>query len=639
MMMSVSPTGRAVVLLDPHTINQIAAGEVVERPGSVVKELVENALDAGARRIQIEVEESGTKRIVVRDDGHGMTAEDAQNALLRHATSKIRSVEDLHRVDSLGFRGEAVPSIASVSRFSMSTGTGDGSRIVIRTEGRSPEPIAYESGPQGTTIIVEDLFFNTPARLKFLKTNATEMSAITEAVAKCALAFPDVAFKLTHGRTVVLETVGEGNLLDAISAVWGRDVARALVPIEAIREGLRLRGFVSPPHFTRPTRSQQWAFVNGRAVRHRGLMAAIDSAFRQITPEKRYPVAVLMIDMDPGKVDMNVSPTKSECRFMQDGLIFEAVRSGIKDALLANGMMPTFDSIARANQALAASQLGGYGGLPGAPSAFSGVAESRLLDLPFAGSGTGFGAGGSGVREFGSSEDQELLASNQSEQIQTTPDQSDPSELPNSRTSEPAWFPTFADRFLEGLRVIGQTADAFFILAENHDGLMVIDQHVAHERILFEKIRAARGKGLVEKQSLLTPTTLELEPRQAGLLGEKLNELEEMGFVLTAFGPTTYLIRTVPAALKGDDPARFLRDLIDELIDGAGAPGLSARENIWVMCSCKMAIKAGDRLGLAEMEKLLYDLAFTENPFLCPHGRPITITIGKSELLKRFKRA
>jgi DNA mismatch repair protein MutL len=633
MMMSVSPTGRAVVLLDPHTINQIAAGEVVERPGSVVKELVENALDAGARRIQIEVEESGTKRIVVRDDGHGMTAEDAQNALLRHATSKIRSVEDLHRVDSLGFRGEAVPSIASVSRFSMSTGTGDGSRIVIRTEGRSPEPIAYESGPQGTTIIVEDLFFNTPARLKFLKTNATEMSAITEAVAKCALAFPDVAFKLTHGRTVVLETVGEGNLLDAISAVWGRDVARALVPIEAIREGLRLRGFVSPPHFTRPTRSQQWAFVNGRAVRHRGLMAAIDSAFRQITPEKRYPVAVLMIDLDPGKVDMNVSPTKSECRFMQDGLIFEAVRSGIKDALLANGMMPTFDSIARANQALAASQVAGYGGLPGAPSAFNGVAESRLLDLPFAGSGTAFGAGGSGGSV--SLDGSDVVGENLPD-LSSQPEQS---ELPNTRTSEPAWFPTFADRFLEGLRVIGQTSDAFFILAENHDGLMVIDQHVAHERILFEKIRAARGKGLVEKQSLLTPTTLELEPRQAGLLGEKLSELEDMGFELTAFGPTTFLIRTVPAALKGDDPARFLRDLIDELIDGAGAPGLSARENIWVMCSCKMAIKAGDRLGLAEMEKLLYDLAFTENPFLCPHGRPITITIGKSELLKRFKRA
>lgn len=635
MMMSVSPTGRAVILLDPHTINQIAAGEVVERPGSVVKELVENALDAGARRIQIEIEESGTKRIVVRDDGHGMSAEDAQNALLRHATSKIRSVEDLHRVDSLGFRGEAVPSIASVSRFSMSTGTGDGSRIVIRTEGRSPEPILYESGPQGTTMIVEDLFFNTPARLKFLKTNATEMSAITEAVAKCALAFPDVAFKLTHGKTVVLETVGEGNLLDAISAVWGRDVARALVPIEAIREGLRLRGFVSPPHFTRPTRSQQWAFVNGRPVRHRGLMAAIDSAFRQITPEKRYPVVVLMIDMDPGKVDMNVSPTKSECRFMQDGLIFEAVRSGIKDALLANGMMPTFDSIARANQALAATQSGGYGMLPGAPSAFSGVAESRLLDLPFAGSGTGFGAGGSdgSVSLDGS----EISGTKQSE----LSSQSEHSALAQSQAneSEPAWFPSFADRFLEGLRVIGQTADAFFILAENQDGLMVIDQHVAHERVLFEKIRAARGKGLVEKQSLLTPTTLELEPRQAGLLGEKLSELEEMGFELTAFGPTTYLIRTVPAALKGDDPAKFLRDLIDELIDGAGAPGLSARENIWVMCSCKMAIKAGDRLGHAEMEKLLYDLAFTENPFLCPHGRPITITIGKSELLRRFKRA
>ncbi len=573
-----------VKLLDPHTINQIAAGEVVERPASVVKELVENALDAGATRITIELRQSGTELIRVSDNGMGMAEEDAVACLGRHATSKIRSVEDLSRVGSLGFRGEAIPSIASVSRFDLSTGQGDG-RVVIKVDGGRRSELGHSAGPKGTTVTVEDLFFNTPARLKFLKTMGTELSQINEIVGKYAVSYADVAFRLIHGDQTLLDTPGDGDALNAVASVWGRDVARGIASVDIFREGVRIRGYISAPHFTRPTRSQQWIFVNGRPVRNRGLYTAIDVAYRQITPERRYPVALLMIDVDPARVDMNVSPTKSECRFSQEGVVFEAVRQGIKEALMEQGMMPNMEGIIRANEAIAA------------------YAQPKIAE--------------------------ELAVWDYSTGTHATssPTQADTPVLR-----------TFADRFLTGLRVIGQTADAFFIIAENDEGIMVIDQHVAHERVLFERIRAAREVGGVERQPLLTPLALELDRRQSEIVREKLDEFSGMGFDLEAFGSHSFLIRSVPAALRGKDPVTVLRELVDEILDGAGASGLSAREQIWIMCSCKMAIKAGDRLGIAEMEKLLFDLARTENPFLCPHGRPITISLGKAELMRRFKR-
>ncbi len=592
---------RLVQLLDPHTVNQIAAGEVVERPASVVKELVENALDAGARRILIELEESGTRLIRVTDDGCGMSLENAVACLQRHATSKIVCVEDLHRVSSLGFRGEAIPSIASVSLFTLSTGLGDGSRTKLFVEGGKAAAPTTEAGPRGTTITVEDLFFNTPVRLKFLKTMGTELGQITEIIGKYAVSYPDVAIKLTHGQQTLIDTPGDHDPLNAIAAVWGRDVARGIAEVNTFREGVRVRGYISAPHFTRPTRSQQWIFVNGRPVKNRGLYSAIDVAYRQITPEKRYPVALLMIDIDPGRVDMNVSPTKSECRFSQDGLVFDAVRTGIKDSLLEHGMMPTMDGVVRANQA-----LGTYG-----QTAFS-------------------GGWGRGLVEFGGQAPSGFDAG------LNLPE---PPPIGIAAPVEPPLFRSFADRFMSGLRVIGQTADAFFIIAENDEGILVIDQHVAHERVLFERLRAARGQGGVERQPLLTPLTLELDRRQAELVNDRADEFRSMGFGLDAFGPQSFLVRSVPAALRGADPIRLLRDLVDEILDGAGPPGLSAREMIWVTCACKMSIKAGDRLGLPEMEKLLADLAETENPYLCPHGRPITISMGKADLMRRFKRS
>lgn len=721
---------RRVALLDPHTVNQIAAGEVVERPASVVKELVENALDAGATRIQIRVVGAGRDLIEVSDDGCGMSPEDAQLALKRHATSKIRAVEDLHRTMTLGFRGEALPSMASVSRFRLATsaagsrartgqegealGTSgtrraslsneeaggsasDAPRFVIEVEGGEMTDPFFEPGPVGTTISVADLFFNTPARLKFQKTPGHEMGLITEWVAKYAVAFPEVAFRLQHGNNLILETFGDGDLGSALAAVWGRETVRAMVGIDRVHEGVRVRGYVSPPHLTRPTRNQQWIFVNGRPIRNRQLYTAIDVAFRQLTPERRYPVAMLMLDIDPARVDMNVSPTKTEARFQQESQVFDAVRYAVKEALMASGMVPSAEALARVQEVM----RGGYAG-PDAKRSGLRSEDSGQGALTFEGPPRGRrfwrGDGGDGsvtspspagpwnsgsshieptgpvametqavsqgfgtfaiTGEPGARQDTGLVGPGPSASDSSTgvapmsvtlttgfPSGSgSPSTIPEAGSEglpnegAPLAGGTFA-RMLEGLKIHGQTQDFVFILAENRDGLMIIDQHVAHERILFEKLRETRGAAPLEVQPLLTPQALELDRRLLGVAMDHLEALGAAGFEIEPFGQTSLLVRGYPALIRRESPLAVLRDLIEDLAEGTQGSRLSPRENVWVMCSCKMAIKAGERLGMAEIEKLIWDLAQTENPYLCPHGRPITILMSRMDMLRKFKRA
>ena len=571
---------RQIRLLDPHTVNQIAAGEVVERPASVVKELVENALDAGAARVEVSLEQSGRKAIRVSDDGSGMDLEGATLALQRHATSKISTVEDLNCVGTLGFRGEALPSIASVSRLTLSTATQDGVRHVLCLEGGDAAEPRAESGPRGTAVTVEDLFFNTPARLKFLKTDATELAAVVDVVSKYAVSRPDVLFRLTHGPACLVQTTGSGDALTVLAEVWGRDAAKALAPVDAFNGTARVTGYVSPPHFTKPNRNLYWTFVNGRPVRSKTLTAAIDTAFRSLTPDRRFPLACLDVRIDPAKVDVNVSPTKSEVRFHQDGAVFDALRRAVKSALLEGGMVPDAEAVAVADQALreargdvsaAAVQLAMLAHQPGGPPTLE--AESRAM-----------------------------------------PD------------------------LLKGLRVLGQASD-MFIIAENDAGLLIIDQHVAHERVLYEQLRAARGAAPIEVQRLIAPETLHVPRRTAELLAEKLDELREVGFELERFGGDSFVVRAVPAAVRGRSAMELLRDLAEELADGTAQGCLvPARDEIYILCACKMAVKAGDKLGTAEMEKLIRDLAETENPYLCPHGRPITLVMPKSDLMRKFKR-
>lgn len=589
---------RRVRLLDPHTINQIAAGEVVERPASALKELVENALDAGATRIEVDLRDSGRSLIQVNDNGIGMSEEDALAALQRHATSKIGNIEDLQAVASLGFRGEAVPSIASVSRMTLSTATEDGTRTVLRIEGGQIEPVAREAGPRGTTVRVEDLFFNTPARLKFLKSDGTELGQCLDHLSRYAIGYPNVAFHVTHNGQEAMRTTGGGDLQQAIADVWGRDYARAMAEVDSTAAGLRLTGFVSPPHLTRPTRAYQFLYVNQRPVRARTLIAALDQAYRDLTPERRFPMVALFIEVEPERVDVNVSPTKSEVRFQSEGAAFDAIRYAIRSSLSAHGMMPSAERIAAANEALREATQ---------PTLGTTAQEMFQSDL--------------GRQAFEAS-----IFAQAPFEVGVAP----LSTTPSTR------YP-FAD-LLEGLRVIGQAMNTF-IIAETKRGIVLIDQHVAHERVLYEYLCGLKGPTAIEKQPLLAPDTLHIDRRAAVLLRERLQEVIDVGFDIEPFGGESFLVRAVPAAIRGKSAMKVLRDLVDELVDAAVSRKLTpTREQIWITASCKMAVKSGDPLSHAEMEKLIVDLSSTENPYMCPHGRPITITLSTEELLRKFKR-
>lgn len=599
--MSISTVSQSrIQLLDPTTINQIAAGEVVERPAAAVKELIENSIDAGATRIEIELINAGRDLIRVSDNGCGMTPEEARMSLLRHATSKIRTLEDLNSVLSLGFRGEAIPSIGSVSRMTISTATEDGIRAVVRVEGGEHLPDTAVAGPKGTEIRIEDLFYNTPARLKFLKSDTTETGQAVDLVMKCAIAHPSVAFSMTHNGQKVLSTSGSGDKLEAISDIWGRDTARSLIPVDATLGPIRLSGFVSPPHVTKPTRSLQYLYVNGRPMKSRTLTIALDQAFRDLTPERRYPLVALNIEIDPAEIDINVSPTKSEVKFQKEGIVFEALRICIREALLAHGMMPSAAQIAMANQALRQAAVS---------TDLSMWAQSPLPTPPTIGV-----SGPQPVIEY--------------ENVPTVFN-----AIPQAAEEAMPYI-----KILDDLRIIGQAMNTF-IIAETRHGLILVDQHVAHERIIYEYLCGLKRSSMIEKQSLLMPQTLHLDRRAALLLEERLDEIQSVGFELDRFGGDAYVVRSIPAALRGKDPIKYLKDLVDELVETSLSKKLvPTREQIWIMSSCKMAVKAGDPLSKPEMEKLLIDLATTENPYHCPHGRPITATLTHDDLLKLFKR-
>lgn len=627
---------RPIRLLDNLTVNQIAAGEVVERPASAVKELVENALDAGATKIDIELEDSGKALIRVRDNGKGMSEADASMAIQRHATSKIATADDLSHVATLGFRGEALPSIASVSRMTVASAEVDGLRSVLRIEGGDVREVERAAGPRGTEISVEELFYNTPARLKFLKSNTTELGQCLEVVSKLAIAYPHVAFTLSHNKQAAIRTSGSGDMLEAIADVWGREMARSLAEVDTEIGGLRIRGFVSPPHVNRPTRAYQYLYVNGRPVRTRSLTAAMDQAYRDLTPERRYPVIALLVAVEPSRVDVNVSPTKSEVKFQQEGQAFDAIRIAIKSALMHHGMMPNAEGVAAVNEALRSMHRAGTVEDYRGSVAFEAYAGgNHLASTLYAGTNHPASTGESGLHagtnhpastgagfpaSFGGILEAPLPASGITV----------PSQLNSER------YP-FGD-LVEGLKILGQAMDTF-IVAETRRGIVVIDQHVAHERILYEYLCGLKGETAIEKQPLLVPQTLHLDRRSAVLLREKLDEIIQVGFELEAFGGESYVVRAVPAAIRSKDPLRILRDMVDELVDASVTRRLiPTREHIWITSACKMAVKAGDPLSHAEMEKLIVDLAGTENPYMCPHGRPITITLSTADLLRKFHR-
>lgn len=586
-------------LLEEHTVNRIAAGEVVERPASVVKELVENSIDAGAHTIIVEVEQGGKRLIRVTDDGEGMSPADALLSIQRHATSKIRDAEDLQSIVTLGFRGEALPSIAAVSRFELLTKRADldtGMRLVVEN-GQVVE--AEECAARnGTTVTVRDLFYNTPARLKFLKSVATELSHITELMTRFALAFPEISFRLLHNGQEIFVSQGSTDPRHALLAVFGRDVARELRSIDFAQGSLRITGYVSPPHLTRPTRAMQSFFVNRRLVRHRVLSKALDDAYRTLTPEGRHPVAAIFLQVPPYSVDVNVHPTKAEVKFSHEGEVYHAVLTAIRQALLQQGMMP---------------------------SALPGLQSGLDIAQPAARPSTG-----QPIWQPSPMPPQEVLHAELLRRAGIELSQATSAEV------QPAARP-YAE-MLEGFQVLGQL-DRTYIIASSLRGLLIIDQHVAHERVLYEKLAVLRQRQPVPVQHLLTPLVFHLDRRAATLLGEHLQEIQNMGFLLEPFGSDSVVLRGVPAWLGQRNVEALVRDLLDEISElGVQRRLPLTDETLVATTACKMAVKAGDALSHAEMTHLLQELAETENPYLCPHGRPVVLVLSIEELERRFKR-
>jgi DNA mismatch repair protein MutL len=634
--MRTRPERRPIRTLDEQLVNRIAAGEVVERPAAALKELIENAIDAGAARIEIEAEMGGRRLIRVRDDGIGMTRTDALNALQRHATSKIASDADLTRIATLGFRGEALPSIASVSRMEILTRAFEedtGTHIVV--EGGEVKTVEEVGAPIGTTVAVRDLFYNVPARLKFLKSVPTELGHIIETVTRYAFAYPDVSFRLVHERQELIFTPGNGDLLTAAASIWGRETVQGMVQVDYERDGIRVWGLIAPPHQTRPTRQHQYFFVNLRPVRNKTLTAALDEAYKTLTPEKRYPACILLVGIDPRQVDVNVHPAKIEVRFQREQAVFEAVVNAIRAALLQHGMIPS---------ALPPSESHGQAITPARPPDAetihqilmqrAGLAPAEAVGTPARPETPANASETPAPPGMPAGADPFVSATRT---LPPTPAPAD--ETPLLLETEPLQTThlPFA-HLLDDLYILGQVSNTY-IVASTRQGLVLIDQHVAHERVLYEQLCYKRGALPIPKQHLLTPETLQLSRRDALLLHEKLPELEAIGFELEPFGVDTYLIRAVPAALKGD-PVQTLRDIVDELVELSVSKRLPvAREQIWITTSCKLAVKAGDPLSMPEMRKLIEDLARTENPYLCPHGRPITIILTWQEIERKFKRS
>lgn len=609
-----------IQLLSDQIASQIAAGEVVERPFSVVKELVENALDAGAHTVKVEVRHGGRQLVQVGDDGVGIEAEEIETAFQRHATSKLQTVEDLNAIATLGFRGEALAAIAAVSRLtavSRAEGSASGTRLLL--EGGHLAGRETVGAPQGTVIAVENLFYNVPARLKFLKSVSSEKRLIDELVTRYALAYPAVRFRLAHDGRVTFQSSGNGRLEDVLVAVYGPDTARELLEIGQGREGelsgnispsrgVAIAGFVAPPSLHWANRSQVTLFVNGRWIRDNQLAYAVIQAYHTLLPAGRYPMAVLFLTLPPEQVDVNVHPAKVEVRFRDSGAIFGAVQRAVRQTLLAQAPVRGFSHF----DTFTSSQWSGsldhnafgrrQSGTPDQDSA--GLQWPVADQLSWAGAAGPVGSGAPGEDAPGEGPARDVPASG---------------------------------RRLPVMRVVGQVGAAY-IISEGPDGIFLIDQHAAHERILYEQFMAEWGRDGIAAQGLVTGTAVQLQPAQATIVSEQLELLARLGFQVEPFGPNTFMLRSVPALAARVDPGRALLEVVEALERG-DAPLQDQIESRVIMRVCKSAaVKAGQTLSTAEMEAMIRQLENCHNPHTCPHGRPTLIHLSVAQLARVFGR-
>lgn len=609
-----------VKLLDTNTINKIAAGEVVERPASVVKELVENSIDAGAKRIEIEIQNGGKALIRVTDDGAGMSREDAALAVKRHATSKLSSVSDLQRIATLGFRGEALPTIAAVSKFTLQTRRAEdelGTKLTI--DGGKTQDTHEVGCKGGTTILVEDLFFNTPARLKFLKSTPTEANRIHDFIVKLALSRPEVAFRFINGNRVALSTPGNGNLIDALSAIYGTELTDSILTLSLDADNLKLRGFVTKPNILKSHRGWQAFIINGRVVESRTIGKAVDEAYKSLIPKTGFPLAVVVLNVPQNSIDVNVHPQKIELKFEDEGKIFKAVYHAVREAVAGKDDIIEHDltEVAVAPDTPRFKQLDLSEELQEPPSPPKNERKPDN-DLDF---------------------EQTLTPTVKSESNPAPVEVPKPVEKPEPiKKSEPVKeVPPPATPAFE-LEPIGQVARCY-IVAQSGNDLYIIDQHAAHERILFDRLSGYAER--IPAQGLLIHRVMKFDSREAELIEKNLAVFAALGFTMEPSGENEFRLVEVPVDAADTDAENLLRGILEEIFNGVNEADDIAkkiRRAVLAMTACKAAIKAGQELNPRQMEILLNDLAKTPHPHTCPHGRPTIIKLSAADLAKMFKR-
>jgi DNA mismatch repair protein MutL len=617
-----------IQLLSPRLANQIAAGEVVERPASVIKELLENSLDSGAKRIEVDVEQGGVKLLKVRDNGGGISADDLPLALARHATSKIRELEDLEQVMSLGFRGEALASISSVARLTLTSRTADAEQAwQVETEGRDMQPrVQPAAHPVGTSVEVRDLFFNTPARRKFLKTEKTEFDHLQEVIKRLALARFDVAFHLRHNGKTVLglhEAPDETSRARRVASVCGAAFLEQALPIDIERNGLHLWGWVGLPTFSRSQADLQYFYVNGRTVRDKLVAHAVRQAYRDVLFNGRHPTFVLFLEIDPSVVDVNVHPTKHEVRFRDGRMVHDFLYGTLHRAL---GEVRPEDQLAAPATVSEMVRPSGQAAGEFGPQGEIGLAASLLQATPSASVWRSPGAGYQGSRP------EAVLPVAEAQGAYReffSPMAAAPATagLPEAQGDIPPLGYAIAQ--LKGI----------YILAENVQGLVVVDMHAAHERITYERLKVAMASEGLRGQPLLVPESIALSQREADCAEEHAEWFQRLGFELQRLGPETLAIRQIPALLKQAEATRLVQDVLGDLLEYGTTDRIQAHLNeLLGTMACHGSVRANRRLTLPEMNALLRDMEHTERSGQCNHGRPTWTQMGMDDLDKLFLR-
>ncbi|PGY10649.1 DNA mismatch repair endonuclease MutL [Bacillus sp. AFS031507] len=633
-----------IIQLDDALSNKIAAGEVVERPASVVKELVENSIDAGSTVIEIEVEEAGLAKIRITDNGNGIEEEDVLLAFQRHATSKIKNENDLFRIRTLGFRGEALPSVASVSRLEMKTSTGEGAGNRLVIEGGKVETFEKASSRRGTDISITDLFFNTPARLKYMKTIHTELGNITDVVNRLALSHPEVAFRLIHNDRKLLQTNGNGDVRQVLASIYGMGIAKQLVPITGQSLDYKINGFASMPEVTRASRNYISTMINGRFIKNYPLAKAIQEGYHTLLPIGRFPIVLLNIEMDPLLVDVNVHPSKMEVRISKEAELNELVTSIIKEAFKSKILIPTAYTAVKKDvpKEEQTSLVLDEGTRPATdekefewkqPVAAATIQENRpWLEVPVE---TPFKKLPSFQRDEATGGRDSWQSINPFSESDDEPDDSNKVIVPNVNPIETG--NVSVESRVPRLYPIGQMHGTY-IFAQNENGLYIIDQHAAQERLKYEYFREKVGQVQSELQEMLVPLTFEYSTDEFLKINEYQSELEKVGVFLEEFGLNSFIVRSHPQWFPKGEEKQIIEDMIEQLLLMKKVDIKKLREEAAIMMSCKASIKANRHLRNDEIQALLDDLRKASDPFTCPHGRPIIVHYSVYEMEKMFKR-